>query len=555
MRLNLAARAGRGAPRTSLLRTRLLAPFADPDSYRTLVFLLVQLLLGIVGLVVIPLFWGLSLGFAITPLVFPLVITFGAIVGGLSQVEAKVARELIGADADPPMVASSGGFWGRWKSVLTDRAFWRQQAYLLASFPIVLVPLGVLSFAVQLATVPIWYRWAEGADVFGAQVDSFPESLPFLALGLLLLAAGFHLMKPFAWLFRRLTSRLLAGEGPTMSAAELRELRIRAFRVHASVTGFVDVLLIAIWALTTQGYFWPVWAILPLTYVLGVSGWLLLVQERPEVRQRTAGSQALAIHVGLSALTWLFLFAIWLVSTHGDGYFWPAWPFLGLAFLVAVHAAVASHWRGERIKKLETTRAGAVDVQETELRRIERDLHDGAQARLVALGMSLGLAEQKLQSDPEAVGALLAEARQGTTEALEELRVLARGIHPPILTDRGLEAAVSALVMRSPLQVELAVDVPERPNAAVESAAYFTVSEALANAIKHADAKRVEISIRTSNGVLVAEITDDGPGGANANGGGLTGLRQRVEALDGTLRVSSPDGGPTTVRAVMPCES
>jgi signal transduction histidine kinase len=540
---------------TPLLR-RLLAPFSDPDSYRALALLIVHVALGIAAFVVIPLFWGLSLLFAITPLVVPLLIAFRAAVGGLSQAGAKVARQLIGAEADPPVLSEgSGGFWGRSKSVLRDRAFWRQQAYLLAGLPIALVPLTVLSFAVQVVTVPIWYRWADGDVLWLSNVDSFLETLPVAGVGLGLLLVGVHLLKPFARIFRRLASSLLAGRGPALSPIELRELRLRAFRVHASVTVFVALLLIAIWALTTQGYFWPIWAILPLTFVLGVNGWLVLVQERPELPQRTAGSEALAIHLGLSALTWLFLFFIWLFSTRGGGYFWPVWPLLGLAFLVAIHGAFASHGRGERIKALETSRAGAVDVQETELRRIERDLHDGAQARLVALGMSLGMAEQKLQSDPEAVGALLAEARQGATEALEELRVLARGIHPPILTDRGLEAAVSALVMHSPLPVALAVDVPDRPNAAVESAAYFTVSEALANAIKHGHAKRVEISIRASNGILVAEVTDDGRGGANANGDGLKGLRQRVEALDGTLRVSSPVGGPTTVRAVMPCES
>jgi signal transduction histidine kinase len=540
---------------TPLLR-RLLAPFSDPDSYRALALLIVHVALGIAAFVVIPLFWGLSLLFAITPLVVPLLIAFRAAVGSLSQAGAKVARQLVGADAEPPVLSeSSGGFWGRSKSVLSDKAFWRQQAYLLAGLPIAFVPLAVLSFAVQVVTVPIWYRWADGDVLWFSNVDSFLETLPVAAVGLGLLIGGVHLLKPFAGIFRRLAANLLAGRGPALSPVELRELRLRVYRVHGSVTLFVSLFLIAIWALTTQGYFWPIWAILPLTFVLGVNGWLVLVQERPELRQRTAGSQSLAIHLGLSALTWFFLFFIWLFSTHGEGYFWPVWPLLGLALLVAIHGAFASHGRGERIKTLETTRAGAVDVQETELRRIERDLHDGAQARLVAVGMSLGMAEQKLQSDPEAVGALLAEARQGASEALEELRVLARGIHPPILTDRGLEAAVSALVMHSPLQVALAVDVPDRPSAAVESAAYFTVSEALANAIKHGEAKRVDISIRTSDGILVTEITDDGRGGANASGGGLKGLRQRVEALDGTLRVSSPEGGPTTVRAVMPCES
>jgi signal transduction histidine kinase len=204
---------------------------------------------------------------------------------------------------------------------------------------------------------------------------------------------------------------------------------------------------------------------------------------------------------------------------------------------------------------LETSRAGAVDAQEAELRRIERDLHDGAQARLVALGMNLGMAEQKLETDPEAVRDLLAEARRGAGEALEELRDLARGIHPPILTDRGLEAALAALTVRSALPVTISVDVPERLPAPVETAAYFVVTESLANVSKHAEASRVVVQIKVDDGLLVVEVVDDGRGGADASGNGLTGLRQRVEVLDGALRVASPIGGPTTVRAELPCGS
>jgi signal transduction histidine kinase len=167
--------------------------------------------------------------------------------------------------------------------------------------------------------------------------------------------------------------------------------------------------------------------------------------------------------------------------------------------------------------------------------------------------MSLGMAEEKLQSDPEGARLLLAEARGDAKEALEELRDLARGIRPPILTDRGLEAAIAALAMRSPLPVSLSVDVPERPADAVETAAYFVVAEALANATKHADATAIDISVRRVDGVLAVEVIDDGRGGADPAGGGLTGLRQRVGALDGTLDVVSPVGGPTTVRAELPC--
>jgi signal transduction histidine kinase len=170
---------------------------------------------------------------------------------------------------------------------------------------------------------------------------------------------------------------------------------------------------------------------------------------------------------GVSATLFLFLAAVWALTTRG--YFWPVWPLIGLAIPLAVHAIVVyvrrlgSDQMTRRIERLEQTRAGAVDAQEAELRRIERDLHDGAQARLVALGMSIGLAEQKLATDPESARELLAETRKGMQEALEELRDLARGIHPPVLTDRGLGAAVSTLADRNPLPVHVDVDLSERP--------------------------------------------------------------------------------------------
>jgi signal transduction histidine kinase len=169
--------------------------------------------------------------------------------------------------------------------------------------------------------------------------------------------------------------------------------------------------------------------------------------------------------------------------------------------------------------------------------------------------MSLGRAEQALETDPEAARALLAEARQGVGEALHELRDLARGIRPPILTDRGLGPAISALTARTPLPVTVSLDAPDRYPSAVETAAYFTVAEALANAIKHANAERIEIRVFKRGDALIAEVVDDGDGGADPIGRGLVGLRQRAEALDGTLRVVSPAGGPTTVRVELPCAS
>jgi signal transduction histidine kinase len=206
----------------------------------------------------------------------------------------------------------------------------------------------------------------------------------------------------------------------------------------------------------------------------------------------------------------------------------------------------------ERIETLTVTRTAAINAQEAELRRIERDLHDGAQARLVALGMTIGMAEQKMATDPEGARQLLAEARGGAHEALSELRDLARGIHPPVLQDRGLEAAVRELAVRSPLDVHVTAATDRLPPA-VESAAYFIVAEALANASKHADPSRIDVRLERNGGMLSVEVVDDGRGGADPEGAGLSGLRKRVEALDGTLRVASPVGGPTIVRADMPC--
>jgi signal transduction histidine kinase len=207
-----------------------------------------------------------------------------------------------------------------------------------------------------------------------------------------------------------------------------------------------------------------------------------------------------------------------------------------------------------RVRHLAETRSEAIDTGAAEMRRIERDLHDGAQARLVAMGMTLDAAGQLIDSNPAAARALLLEARDTSVKALAELRDLVRGIHPPVLADRGLGDAVRALALDSPLRARLASDLPGRLPAPVESAAYFAVSELLANVSKHAGAAQAWIDIRYSGGVLRVGVSDDGRGGADpAQGTGLRGIERRVAAFDGVLAVHSPSGGPTAVTMEIPC--
>ena len=211
---------------------------------------------------------------------------------------------------------------------------------------------------------------------------------------------------------------------------------------------------------------------------------------------------------------------------------------------------------GAQVVRLESSRVAAVDTAESERRRIERDLHDGAQQRLVALAVQLGAAQERLEHDPEGGKAMVADAHREAKAALAEIRDLVRGIHPVILEDRGLDAALSAVVARAPLAVDLHVDVATRPPAAVESAAYFIVNEALTNVARHSGATRATVHIVRAGDKLVVEVTDDGAGGATpANGTGLAGLQQRVAGLDGRMHVISPEGGPTTLIVELPCRS
>jgi signal transduction histidine kinase len=230
---------------------------------------------------------------------------------------------------------------------------------------------------------------------------------------------------------------------------------------------------------------------------------------------------------------------------------------------IGVHARVLMGREADaelvgRVEQLTKTRAVAVDSAAAELRRVERDLHDGAQARLVALGMSLRAAERLIPTSPQAAIALVAEARESSSRALTELRDLVRGMYPPVLADRGLADAVQALALDTPLRTETDIDLPGRLEQPVEAACFFAIAEALTNAVKHSGARLVQIRMRhegrPGSGVLRIEVTDNGTGGADpAKGSGLAGVERRLATFDGILAVSSPVGGPTIIVMEIPC--
>jgi signal transduction histidine kinase len=248
--------------------------------------------------------------------------------------------------------------------------------------------------------------------------------------------------------------------------------------------------------------------------------------------------------IGVAAIPLLPL-AIWVVP-------WIGWAHGQLAIsLLGPNQTKRLEIKAQR---LQSSRARGVDAAEAERRRIERDLHDGAQQRLVAVAMSLGRAKSKFDNDPDAVRALIDEAHVDAKLAVSELRDLARGIYPAVLGDRGLDAALSAQAAKSPVHVDVHVDIDRRPPAAVETTAYFIVGETLTNIAKHSGATEAGVKVWRSDETIVVEIVDNGHGGAEIRpGGGLAGLADRAATIDGVITVVSPQGGPTVIRADLPC--
>ncbi|MEU2112378.1 sensor domain-containing protein [Streptomyces sp. NPDC019507] len=403
---------------------------------------------------------------------------------------------------------------------------------------------------------------------FGHLLLSLPLSVVFFALALSLTAAGAGLVVTFLGIPVLAGALAMCRGFGAVERARARALLRLDVADPAPVRPRGDGALGWVGAVLRSGVSWRhllyalvhmPWAVFAfsVSLVFWSYGWCLLTYP--------LWQWALPVHAGIDGL-----------QLYGDGTHnvYLDSPFeLGVTSLIGLLFTLATPWiiRGlatvdrllvagllgpsrleGRVVELESDRGVVVDTAAADLRRIERDLHDGAQARLVALAMDLGLAKEKLAEDPEAAARMVDEAHGEVKTALQELRDLARGIHPAVLTDRGLDAALSSVASRCTVPVRVEVDLPARPVPAIEGIAYFTVSELLQNVSKHSGARTASVDVWRAENRLMLQVTDDGRGEADAAGSGLGGLAERLGSVDGLIVVDSPAGGPTVVTAELP---
>ena len=419
------------------------------------------------------------------------------------------------------------------------------------------------SFGALLVPVTGLWLWAFGITADNQQTVTTRSFSTAIAL-----AKGFT----YPWSLNLMARNFMAGNSGTVPAAVNQWANTWVYYVTDPATGKIaagkafdlvpagqPMSLVTTVSSSPAASFWMGMCILGVMALIAV------------VASRQAGYLA---GIGLVVFGLYQLIAVALFSPGGNGTHWYDWLYgmtsrgtvCGLAVGSVVAGLVLIRYTivrdmlqrmtlTSRVERLTQTRADAVDAAAAELRRLERDLHDGAQARLVAIGLSLRALEKMIPLNTAAASALAVECRETSAQALADLRDLVRGIYPPVLAERGLGDAVRALALDSPVKVASEIDLPARPPAPVEAAVYFAIAEALSNVAKHADARRATVLVYQADGMVRAEVTDDGHGGADpTHGTGLAGIERRLAAFDGILAVSSPVGGPTIVVIEVPCE-
>jgi signal transduction histidine kinase len=554
----------------SFIHRHIVDPLRSGRTVRHLVLVVSAIPLGIVWFAFLVTGWSLGLGLLITLIGLPILFGVAAATRVFAELERRLLEWATGVRTARPGTLRQGSLVRSLRALAADPMTWREQGYLLLRFalglPIATVVIAVAGAGLRLAAAPAYY-WAEEVDVGFWQIDTFSEVMLVVPVGVAIVALTVPLVEGAAALWAAVargvlgapTSRDATGAPGVPTPRRIGDGGLPGLAWHVGSYIVLGVALVVIWVSTTPGgYFWPVWVLMPLGTILAIHAAIVGAPHLfPDAGRAGVG---LARTAGICAAVGLLMVGIWLMSTPGET-FWPVWVLLGLGVVVAVSALRVILGIGvreqmaERIDVLTTTRAGAVDAQAAELRRIERDLHDGAQARLVALAMDLGMAREKLRDAPPDAQTLVAGAHEEAKRALVELRDLARGIHPAVLTDRGLEAALGSLTGASPIPVRLDTDLERRLDPALEAAAYFAVAEAVTNAVKHSGAGVIDVSVARRGRLLRVRVADDGVGGADPGSDGLLGLRRRVEAHDGTLHVISPPGAGTTIEAVIPCAS
>lgn len=521
--------------------------------------------------------WNVLVPLALVLLVLVVTIPAAAALASAWRRLIDADRALLAARRGQPVYAwpapSIRDLPTRWRQVMAlvgTRRFWLDLLWLLYQSTVGLF-LQLLALSLPAAAITWWALLAAGARtelrrLVGETDWSWAFELrAVVAAGVLLTLLGLIAVPLVARAHALIAGLLVAddpGTGPAgdrVSGADDGEARGEGvlpsvgdlLASHVAVVGILGALCSGIWLLGGAGQpVWPLWVWFAGLCTLTIH----VVWLRALVVPRLTLVRDLAMALSLVVLV------IWLLS--GAGAFWPRWPIAAAWLLYGLlrlgpfgDAWSRSAALRSQVDALTASRREVVDSQAEELRRIERDLHDGAQARLVALSMQLGRAEARLAKADRPEAALVAEARAEATAAIKELRDLARGIAPPILQARGLEAAVQAVVERAGVHATVEGSIDPRPSATVESCAYFVCAEAITNVAKHAPGARAAIRLGRAGNVLTLVIEDDGPGGAVGTGSGLEGLRRRVVALDGSFAVHSAPGEGTTITVELPCAS